>query len=245
MMGRTGPAGATAGLLITLAACAGSDGGQAEAPATPDTAAQVVQAPPPPPPLRLEVDVATRQVHVYRNDRLERSYGVAVGTSDWPTQNGEWTISQVVWNPRWVPPPDEEWADDEEEKDSGDPENPLGRVQIVYDAPRTIHGTNEPESIGKAASHGSIRMRNEEAAELARMVMEAGGAARDAAFFAEVERNRTRRYEVALPSPVPIRVINGVDNANAVEGEGRGSGGPPERSTREPADTASADTAAG
>ena len=27
-----------------------------------------------------------------------------MGTSEWPTQPGEWTIGQVVWNPRWTPP---------------------------------------------------------------------------------------------------------------------------------------------
>ena len=68
---------------------------------------------------------------------------------------------------------------EEEVAEPGDPENPLGRAQLVYSPPNTIHGTNAPESVGQAVSHGSIRVTNEVAMELAREVMEAGGAGRD------------------------------------------------------------------
>jgi lipoprotein-anchoring transpeptidase ErfK/SrfK len=174
--------------------------------------------PPPPPDLRLEVNVAERELYVYRNDRRIATHPVAVGTSEWPTQTGEWTIGQVVFNPRWTPPREEEWAKDEEVKEPGDPENPLGRAQLVYDAPRSIHGTNEPESLGKAESHGSIRIANDVAVRLARMVMEAGGASRDEAFFQQVRDNRRERVEVAIPNPIPIRVVGG-------GGSDSGSGG--------------------
>jgi lipoprotein-anchoring transpeptidase ErfK/SrfK len=164
--------------------------------------------PPPPPDLRLEVNVAERELYVYRNDQRIATHPVAVGTSEWPTQTGEWTIGQVVWNPRWTPP-EEEWAKDEEVKEPGDPENPLGHAQLVYDAPRSIHGTNEPESLGKAESHGSIRIANSVAVELARMVMESGGAGKDDAWYQNVRSNRKERVEVAIPNPIPIRVVSG------------------------------------
>lgn len=53
----------------------------------------------------------------------------------------------------------------------GGPENPLGARAIYLfangrDTLFRIHGTNEPWSIGKAASSGCIRMLNEEVAEL-------------------------------------------------------------------------------
>lgn len=162
----------------------------------------------PPPDLRLEVNLAARELYVYRNDKRIATHPVAVGTSKWPTQTGEWTIGQVVWNPRWIPP-EEEWAKDEKEKEPGDPENPLGRAQLVYDPPRTIHGTNAPESLGKAASHGSIRVSNEVAMKLARMVMESGGAGRDESWYRNARENRKERQEVAIPNPIPIRVVEG------------------------------------
>ena len=139
---------------------------------------------------------------------MAETYPVAVGSSEWPTEKGEWTVKQVVWNPRWVPP-DEAWAKKEETREPGDPKNPLGRAQLVYEAPKSIHGTNEPASIGKAVSHGSIRVTNEVAVDLAGMVMEAGGATRDQAFFDQVEAHPDREFVIELERPVPIRVVAG------------------------------------
>jgi lipoprotein-anchoring transpeptidase ErfK/SrfK len=173
--------------------------------ADPRSPADAAPAPPPEPELRLEVDVAARELYVLRGGERVATHPVAVGRSDWPTRTGEWSIGQVVWNPEWIPP-DEEWAEEREPKDPGDPDNPLGRAQLVYDPPRTIHGTNEPESIGQAVSHGSIRVTNEVATDLARQVMEAGGAGRDESWYRRVRDNPTDRVSVGIPNPVPIRV---------------------------------------
>ena len=156
--------------------------------------------------MRLEVDVAARQVHAFRGDQRIASYPVGVGTAKWPTQKGEWVVSQVVWNPEWIPPTDESWAEDREPKQPGEPDNPLGQAQLVYDLPRTIHGTNQPQSVGKASSHGSIRMRNADIVRLAREVQEAGGAGKDAAWYQRVQANRTTKEIVDLPQVVPITV---------------------------------------
>jgi hypothetical protein len=164
---------------------------------------------PPPPDLRLEVNLGQRQLHVYRGAQHLASHPVAVGSKEWPTPTGEWTISQVVFNPRWVPPKDESWAKDEKVAEPGDPDNPLGVVQLVYNLPNTIHGTNEPSSLGKAVSHGSIRVANEVGIELARQIMQAGGAARDDSWVQQVLNNRTQRVDVDIPNPVPIRVVGG------------------------------------
>jgi lipoprotein-anchoring transpeptidase ErfK/SrfK len=179
----------------------------------------------PPPDLRLEVNVAERELYVYRNDQRIATHPVAVGTSEWPTRTGEWTIGQVVFNPRWTPPTDESWAEDEEVKEPGAPDNPLGHAQLVYDAPRSIHGTNEPESLGKAESHGSIRIANDVAVRLARMVMESGGASRDEAFFQGVRSNRKERVEVAIPNPIPIRVVSGGSGGSGDDDGGSGEKG--------------------
>ena len=53
----------------------------------------------------------------------------------------------------------------------GGPDNPLGaRALYLYaggqDTLYRIHGTNEPQSIGKAMSSGCIRMLNQDVAEL-------------------------------------------------------------------------------
>jgi lipoprotein-anchoring transpeptidase ErfK/SrfK len=155
--------------------------------------------------IRLEVDVAARRLHVYRGEQEVATHAVAVGSKEWPTQTGEWVVAQVVFNPEWIPP-DESWAEEREPKAPGAPDNPLGRAQLVYDPPRTIHGTDQPASIGKAVSHGSIRMRNETITALARDVMEAAGVAKDDAWYRRVRENRAEKVIVDLPRVVPIRV---------------------------------------
>ena len=155
---------------------------------------------------RIEVDVAARRLYVYDGDERVGSYRVGVGSKEWPTKTGEWSITQVVWNPEWNPPKDESWAEQEEPKEPGAPDNPLGRAQLVYDPPRTIHGTNEPQSIGKALSHGSIRLSNADVTKLARQLMEVTGVKKDEAWYRQVQLNRTEKVAVDLPQRVAIRV---------------------------------------
>ena len=183
------------------------DDGQAADTAATTAGQQVTAAPPAPPPpdMRLEVELNSRRLHVYRGGSRVESHPVAVGSAEWPTRTGSWTIDQVVWNPEWTPP-DEAWARDEPASDPGAPDNPLGRAQLIYDAPRSIHGTNNPESIGRAVSHGSIRVSNEVATQLARAVMEAAGVARDDTWYTAVQENRTQKEIVDLPQGIPIRV---------------------------------------
>jgi lipoprotein-anchoring transpeptidase ErfK/SrfK len=205
-------ASAAAALLLLSAACVERVDNSAQ---VADTAAgtavttpvpQPVATPQPSSEMRIEVDINARELHVYRNEQRSATHRVAVGSSEWPTRTGEWTITQVVFNPEWIPP-DESWAEERERKDPGDPENPLGRAQLIYDAPRSIHGTNNPSSIGQAVSHGSIRVTNDVAVQLARQVMEAGGAARDDAWYRRAQDNRREKQVVDLPNPVPIRVF--------------------------------------
>jgi lipoprotein-anchoring transpeptidase ErfK/SrfK len=154
---------------------------------------------------RIEVDLAAKHLYVYDDDKRVGSYRVAVGSTEWPTQAGEWNVFQVVWNPEWIPP-DESWAEQREPKKPGAVDNPLGRAQLVYDPPRTIHGTNDPQSIGKAVSHGSIRLANADIVRLARQLMEATGVKKDAAWYRQVQANRTQKVVIDLPQRVPIKV---------------------------------------
>ncbi|HET6764754.1 MAG TPA: L,D-transpeptidase [Longimicrobiaceae bacterium] len=178
-------------------------------PAATTPAAPAAKPAAPAAPLRLEVNIARRRLYVYRGDERIESHPIAVGTKSWPTQTGSWTVGQVVWNPRWIPPREQSWAEDREGKEPGAPDNPLGRAQLVYDAPRSIHGTNVPETLGTAASHGSIRIANRDAIHLAKLVMEEGGAGKDPAWYKRVQSNRKQRVNVGIPHPIPIRVVSG------------------------------------
>jgi lipoprotein-anchoring transpeptidase ErfK/SrfK len=197
-------------VLSCLTACAPAETDRAADSTRPsDSAGSAQSSAPapvlPPPDMQIEVDLNARQLYVVRGGSRVATHPVAVGSKEWPTQPGEWKIVQAVWNPEWTPP-DESWAEEREPRKPGDPKNPLGRIQMVYDPPRSIHGTNQPTSIGKAVSHGSIRVTNEVGVQLARMVMEAGGAPKDDAWVTQAQTNRTEKQIVDLPTPIPIRV---------------------------------------
>jgi len=155
--------------------------------------------------MRIEVDLNARQLHVLKGGARTASHPVAVGSTEWPTRTGEWTITQVIWNPDWNPP-DESWAEERLPRESGDPKNPLGRAQLIYDPPRSIHGTNQPSSIGKPVSHGSIRLANDVIVQLAKDVMETAGAGKDSTWYRQAQQNRKQKQVVDLPRVVPIRV---------------------------------------
>jgi lipoprotein-anchoring transpeptidase ErfK/SrfK len=101
-------------------------------------------------------------------------YGVAVGKEgfDWA---GIAKVGRKVEWPTWTPPASMIVRRPELERwrygMPGGPENPLGaRAIYLFEGTRDtlfrIHGTNEPQSIGTAASSGCIRMLNGEVSEL-------------------------------------------------------------------------------
>lgn len=204
---RNMPGTAAIAMLVSIVGCTTtSDKASATADsATATTPAAPVTPPAPEPDMRIEVDLAARKLYVIKGGARVATHGVAVGSPEWPTQTGEWKIVQAVFNPEWIPP-DESWAEERLPRKPGDPKNPLGLAQLVYDPPRSIHGTTDPTSIGKPVSHGSIRVTNEVALQLAREVMEAGGAGKDAAWYAAATKNRTEKQIIDLPMPIPIRV---------------------------------------
>lgn len=158
--------------------------------------------------IRLEVSVSERQLRVFEGDEVVRSYPVAVGKAKYPTPRGRFAIRRMIWNPRWVPP-DSEWAKDETAKEPGDPENPMGKVKIFFREPDYyIHGTDAEESLGRAASHGCVRMANSDAVELARLVMEHGGENRPPSWFKRIINFVRSTQEVRLSQPVPLRIVS-------------------------------------
>jgi lipoprotein-anchoring transpeptidase ErfK/SrfK len=128
-----------------------------------------------PAPFRLEVNLSARELKVVENGNVTRTYGIAVGRADRPTPQGSFVTGRIVWNPSWKPP-NAKWARNKTAKGPDDPENPMQGVKIYFKAPDYyIHGTNAPASIGSAASHGCIRMTEEDAKALARRIQKAGG----------------------------------------------------------------------
>ena len=96
------------------------------------------------------VSLKDRKLALVENGQVLKIYSVAVGKPSTPSPEGTFTIERRVENPTYhhngktVPP---------------GPANPVGtRWMGLSIKGYGIHGTNEPNSIGKAASHGCIRM---------------------------------------------------------------------------------------
>lgn len=156
--------------------------------------------------LRFVVDISDRKVRLFRGDEQIEEHDVAVGSQRWPTPTGNWTIHQVDINPDWNPPRDESWTEDREAKAPGEAGNPMGRARLVYRMPNTIHGTDDRQSLGRAVSHGSIRVGNDVVLRLAEILLRAGGAWEGPDRFRTMAEDRTRMFQIPLPYPVPIEV---------------------------------------
>lgn len=106
------------------------------------------------------VRLSENQLYLYDGLKVEKTYDVATGQSQYPTPTGTWTIWDKRENPTWVNPAPDGWGADLPRVIGPGPGNPLGTHALYLDAPGIrIHGTYAEGSIGSYASHGCIRMR--------------------------------------------------------------------------------------
>jgi lipoprotein-anchoring transpeptidase ErfK/SrfK len=156
--------------------------------------------------LSIIVDLSDRKLYLMSGEEVVKDYLVSVGDEGFDTPSGTFRIQRMIWNPSWTPPPSA-WARDREPEAPGSPGNPMGRVKMFFREPDYyIHGTGHAASLGRAWSHGCIRMRNIDVVELARILMINAGADRDQDWYQETVANASTSREVTLPRPVPVRV---------------------------------------
>jgi lipoprotein-anchoring transpeptidase ErfK/SrfK len=155
---------------------------------------------------RLRVDLSERQLYVEENGSVVKTYAVAVGKAKHPTPRGTYAVSRVIWNPRWVPP-NSEWARGMRPREPGDPRNPMGRVKAFFREPTYyLHGTDDEASIGRAASHGCVRLRNDDIIELSRMLVDHGGVPLEPSALQRIINRVRSEHQVRLSRPVPLRI---------------------------------------
>lgn len=158
--------------------------------------------------LELRASISERTLYVMRGDSLLGQYPVSVGADEHPTPRGDFSIKRIVWNPRWVPP-DAEWARGKSAKEPGHPANPMKVVKIFFQEPDYyIHGTGALESLGKAESHGCLRMDPDQAAEVAKLIMEHGGEPREENWFWRVLHFRRQEKTVSLDNPIRMVIAD-------------------------------------
>jgi L,D-transpeptidase ErfK/SrfK len=116
---------------------------------------------------RVVLKLKERRVYIYQGEQVKTSYPVAVGRPGWETPVGQFRVLEMVKQPGWTNP-----FTSEVSPPSAD--NPLGERWIAFWTDGTnyvgFHGTPSRDSIGQAASHGCVRMFNEDVRELYEVV---------------------------------------------------------------------------
>ena len=124
---------------------------------------------------RIVVDKSDRVLRVYdAAGKLVAQFPATMGSKTDPLPLGKWTIKGISYNPDWqYNPAILKRADksDPKMRIPPGPNNPVGVVWIDLSKPHYgIHGTPDPDKIGRAESNGCIRLTNWDAARLSLMV---------------------------------------------------------------------------
>jgi hypothetical protein len=155
------------------------------------------------------VSLPDHQLALIEDGQVKKVYSVAVGKQSTPSPTGTFHIVVRVVDPTYyhegkvIPP---------------GPGNPLGNRWMGLDRKGYgIHGTNVPQSIGKSASHGCVRMAKRDLEELFSLVKPGD----------EVEIRGERDAQTAAifgsaPTAAPESVLAMEQNASAAASETAG-----------------------
>lgn len=158
---------------------------------------------PAPQPLSMAISTQKKILVVRVNGQDVKQYDVAVGLPKHPTPMGRFGVRHIVWNPAWVPPK-AKWSKGKQPTAPNDPKNPMKVVKLFFQEPDYyIHGTDQEDTLGAAASHGCIRMAQQDVYDLARFIMQNGGAPRSDDWYNNVI-NGAKPADVRLPKAVPM-----------------------------------------
>jgi len=139
----------TAILLLSAAANAQSSGGRPE-----EKSKQTTR--------RIVVSIPDRKLALLQDGEVKKVFPVAIGKDSTPSPSGSFRIVNRVTKPTYY---------HAGKVIAAGPLNPLGtRWMGLSEHGYGIHGTNAPSSIGKAASHGCVRMARADLEQLFELV---------------------------------------------------------------------------
>ncbi len=125
--------------------------------------------------VKVVVDKSDQVLRVLDKDgKLVAQFNATMGSSHDPLPIGTWKIQGASYNPPFHYNPDLFWDAKEGDDPARIPPGPNGPVGVIWlDLSKPhygIHGTPNPETIGRSESHGCIRLTNWDAARLSLMV---------------------------------------------------------------------------
>lgn len=122
----------------------------------------------------VNVDMGKEILELRLDGELQASYPITVGTGSNSPDPGDWKIEVVAWMPEFRY--DEKMLKEGERSDDAHmlpsgPNNPVGIVWVGLTADGIgIHGTSDPDAIGRNSSAGCIRLSNWDALSFAEQV---------------------------------------------------------------------------
>jgi lipoprotein-anchoring transpeptidase ErfK/SrfK len=124
---------------------------------------------------KVVVDKAHHAVLVYGSDnRLIAFFPASIGSAEKPAPTGSFLVRSVSYDPTYTYDPAYRFKGQKADRKvtvKPGPNNPVGVVWIGLSAKGYgIHGTPDPDQIGKTQSHGCVRLTNWDALKLAGMV---------------------------------------------------------------------------
>ncbi len=124
---------------------------------------------------RIVANKRIKQVQAFdENGNMIAAYPATIGSSDTPSPSGTVTVERIALDPNYTYNPKINFQQGNNRSVltiPPGPNGPVGNVWIALSKPTYgIHGTPDPDKIGKTASHGCVRLTNWDARELAKMV---------------------------------------------------------------------------
>ncbi len=168
-------------------------------------ASRMTMEPEMPPNIEIVVNIPATEMALFEDGVELFRRRIAIGRGIYPTPEQESTIRRIEWNPWWYPPPSG-WARNDKPTPPG-PGNPLGVAKMALGDAILFHGTNKAWTVGRAASHGCMRMNNDEVEAIAWYLQRTFSDENDPKLLQTYRSNRRRTHKVRLHTPVPVRLV--------------------------------------
>lgn len=122
---------------------------------------------------RIEIDKTASELRAFaESGDLVATFPATVGSGEFPSPDGSMEVRAIAPAPAYYfDPSGRSWGPDEKLTIAPGPNNPVGSTWIdLSKEGYGIHGTPDPQLIGKSSSHGCVRLTNWDAEQLATLV---------------------------------------------------------------------------
>jgi hypothetical protein len=167
----------------------------------------------------LLVRIGENKLYLYENGSITHQWQVATGQPEYMTPTGLYSVTEKRYMPTWINPAPATWGASMPESIPPGPDNPLGLRAINWSAPAIrFHGTSALYSLGFNASHGCVRMANEDVIKLYDMI-DVGTP------IVSVVAGELKPLYASAPDPIPVPADDGGSTDGSADTTEEGQGG--------------------